>query len=107
LFWTILAFLAAAVLMVGCQIPQVPDYTATPPPAAMRIAYLDGDDLNLMEADGSHSILLARNLQPTGCAPYYVSPNGHQVAYQQADGGLLVNSTDGGQPFAGSPIAAA
>src|SRR5512136_1076128 len=31
LFWTILAFLAAAVLMAGCQIPQVPDYTATPP----------------------------------------------------------------------------
>jgi Tol biopolymer transport system component len=98
LFWTILALLVAAALMAGCQIPQVPDYTATPPPAAMRIAYLDGDDLNLMEADGSHSTLLARHLQPTGCAPYYVSPNGHQVAYQQAEGGLLVNSTEGGQP---------
>ncbi len=86
--------------MAGCQIPQVPNYTAPPSPAAMRIAYLDGDDLSLMEADGSHSILLAHQLQPTGCAPYYISPNGHQVAYQQAEGGLLVNSTSGGQPVA-------
>jgi Tol biopolymer transport system component len=85
-------------LMAGCQIPQVPDYTATPPPAAIHIAYLDGDDLYLMEADGSHSTLLARHLQPTGCAPYYVSPDGRQVAYQQAEGGLSVNATKGGQP---------
>jgi Tol biopolymer transport system component len=98
LFWTILVFLAAAVLMAGCQIPQVPDYTATPPPAAIHIAYLDGEDLDLMEADGSHSTLLARHLQPTGCAPYYISPDGRQIAYQQAEGGLLVNSTEGGQP---------
>jgi Tol biopolymer transport system component len=51
-----------------------------------------------MGADGGHATVLAHNLQPTECAPYYVSPNGHQIAYQQADGGLWTVSIDGGEP---------
>ena len=95
---TILVTLVVSLLAAGCQLPQVPDYEATPLPSAVRIAYLDGRNLNLMRADGSDTILLASDLQPTECAPYYVSPNGQWIAYQQADDGLWIVPTDGQQP---------
>jgi Tol biopolymer transport system component len=52
-----------------------------------------------MKTDGSDSTLLARNLQPTECAPYYISPDGNWVAYQQADDGLWVVPISGGSPI--------
>jgi Tol biopolymer transport system component len=86
-------------LMVGCQPPQVPEYEATPSPSAVQIAYLDGKSLQMMRADGTSITLLAHNLQPTECAPYYISPDGHRVAYQQAGDGLWVVPTTGGSPI--------
>jgi Tol biopolymer transport system component len=62
----------------------------------VRIAYLDGANLSMMQTDGTGSALLARDLQPTQCAPYYISPNGQWVAYQQAADGLWVVPTAGG-----------
>jgi hypothetical protein len=96
--WTVLLSLATLVMVTGCQPPQVPTYEATPPPSALRIAYLDGKNLHVMKTDGTDVSLLARNLQPTECAPYYVSPDGHWVAYQQADDGLWVVPTTGESP---------
>ncbi len=93
-----LLILVAAGLTAGCQPPQVPDYETTPSPSAVRIAYLDGDNLNTMQADGTDISLLARDLQPTDCAPYYVSPDGQWIAYQQANDGLWVAPTVGGPP---------
>jgi len=52
----------------------------------------------MMKADGTDVTLLARDLQPTECAPYYISPDGQWVAYQQADDGLWVVPTTGGSP---------
>lgn len=52
-----------------------------------------------MKTDGTDITLLARNLQPTECAPYYISPDGRWVAYQQAEDGLWVAPTAGGTPF--------
>jgi Tol biopolymer transport system component len=98
LLWAALAILVVSLLTTGCEPPQVPTYEAPPLPSAVRIAYLDGEDLDLMQADGSDAILLARNLQPTECAPYYVSPDGQWIAYQQTDDGLWIASTDGRQP---------
>ncbi len=98
LIWAILLNLAASLLIIGCQPPQVPDYEATPSPSAVRIAYLDGKSLNIMRTDGTDVTLIARDLQPTECAPYYVSPDGHWIAYQQVDDGLWVVPTGGGAP---------
>jgi Tol biopolymer transport system component len=95
----VLLSLALLLFVTGCEPPQVPEYDATPPPSALRIAYLDGKNLHMMKADGSEITLLARNLQPTECAPYYVSPDGQWVAYQQADDGLWAVSTAGGTPI--------
>jgi Tol biopolymer transport system component len=95
----VLLSLALLVLVAGCQPPQVPKYDATPSPSALRIAYLDGKNLHMMKTDGSDITLLARDLQPTECAPYYISPDGQWVAYQQADGGLLAVPTSGGAPI--------
>lgn len=88
--------LMASLFMAGCQPPQVPKYEATPPPSAVRIAYLDGKSLNMMHVDGTQITSLAHDLQPTECAPYYISPDGQWVAYQQADDGLWVVPTTGG-----------
>jgi Tol biopolymer transport system component len=85
--------------VTGCEPPQVPEYDVTPSPSAWRVAYLDGKDLYMMKTDGSESTLLASNLQPTQCAPYYVSPDGQWVAFQQADDGLWAVSTAGGTPI--------
>ena len=52
-----------------------------------------------MKTVGSDITLLARNLQPTECAPYYISPDGNWVAYQQADDGLWVVPISGGSPI--------
>ncbi|MEJ2558089.1 MAG: hypothetical protein P8186_18080 [Anaerolineae bacterium] len=98
MIWAILLILATSLLVIGCQPPQVPDYEATPSPSAVRIAYLDGKSLNIMRTDGTDITLLARDLQPTECAPYYVSPDGHWIAYQQADDGLWVVPTGGEAP---------
>ncbi len=95
----VLLSLALLVLVAGCQPPQVPKYDATPSPSALRIAYLDGKNLHMMKTDGSDITLLARDLQPTECAPYYISPDGQWVAYQQADDGLLVVPISGGSPI--------
>jgi Tol biopolymer transport system component len=59
---------------------------------------LDSNDLYMMRVDGTNVTLLARDLQPTECAPYYSSPDGRWVAYQQADNGLRVTSTTGESP---------
>jgi Tol biopolymer transport system component len=98
LVWAIVLILVASLLTAGCQPPQVPDYEATPLPSALRIAYLDGNNLNIMQTDGTAVTLLARDLQPTECAPYYVSPDGQWIAYQQADDGLWIVPTAGGPP---------
>ncbi|GAB4540303.1 MAG: hypothetical protein Kow0063_29960 [Anaerolineae bacterium] len=52
-----------------------------------------------MRIDGTDITLLARDLQPTECAPYYVSPDGHWVAYQKMEGGLWAVPTGGGSPL--------
>ena|GEM_PF-2543371 len=96
MLWAVLLSLAVLLLAVGCEPPQVPEYEATPSPSALRIAYLDGGSLHMMRTDGTDITLLARNLQPTECAPYYISPDGRWVAYQQADDGLWVVPTTGG-----------
>lgn len=93
MIWGSLLSLVISGLLVGCEPPQVPDYEETPLPSAVHIAYLDGKNLNMMRADGTDITLLARDLQPTECAPYYVSPDGRWIAYQQADDGLWVAST--------------
>jgi len=95
----VLLSLALLLLVVACQPPQVPKYESTPSPSALRIAYLDGKNLHMMKTDGSESTLLARDLQPTECAPYYISPDGRWVAYQQADDGLWAVPTSGGSPI--------
>ncbi len=51
-----------------------------------------------MQIDGTNVNTLARNLEPTECAPYYISPDGQWVAYQEAEDGLWVVSTAGGSP---------
>ena len=83
-------------LITGCQPPQVPHYEATPLPSAVRIAYLDGNNLHMMRTDGTQVVLLTRDLQPTDCAPFYVSPNGQWIAYQRSNDGLWVVPTAGG-----------
>jgi Tol biopolymer transport system component len=98
LIWAILLSLATSLLVIGCQPPQVPDYEGTPSPSAVRIAYLDGKSVNIMQTDGTDVTLVARDLQPTECAPYYVSPDGHWIAYQQVDDGLWVVPTGGEAP---------
>lgn len=98
LFWAFLLSLIVSLFVVACQPPQVPEYEATPAPSAIRIAYLDGKSLNMMRPDGTSVTTLARDLQPTECAPYYISPDGHWIAYQQADDGLWVAPTTGGSP---------
>jgi Tol biopolymer transport system component len=80
----------------GCQPPQVPEYETTPEPSAMRIAYLDGTNLKVMQLDGTNVVAVAHDLQPTQCAPYYISPSGRWVAYQQSDDGLWIVPTSGG-----------
>jgi len=95
LVWINLVTLAIAFLIVGCQPLQVPEY-GPPLPSAVRIAFLDQHSLNIMQANGTHITVLARDLQPTACAPYYVSPNGQWIAYQQADDGLWIVPTAGG-----------
>jgi Tol biopolymer transport system component len=60
---------------------------------------LDGKSLNMMQVDGTSVIQLAGNLQPTECAPYYISPDGQWVAYQQAEDGLWVVPTTAGSPI--------
>jgi len=94
----VLLGLAVLALVTGCQPPQVPRYDATPSPSALRIAYLDGKNLHMMKTDGTDSTLLARDLQPTECAPYYISPDGQWIAYQQANDGLWVVPASGGSP---------
>jgi Tol biopolymer transport system component len=91
--------LVVLLFMVGCSPPQVPQYEATPPASAIRIAYVDGESLNIMQVDGTDIALLARNLQPTECAPYYISPDGRWVAYQHAEQGLWVVPTTAGDPI--------
>jgi Tol biopolymer transport system component len=97
LFRILLVSLVVA-LFVGCQPPQVPQYEATPSPSAFRVAYIDDKSLNMMHVDGTEVTPLAHDLQPTECAPYYVSPNGQWIAYQQADDGLWIAPTQGGSP---------
>ena len=96
---SVLLGLVVLLLVVGCQPPQVPKYEVTPSPSAVRIAYLDGKSLHMIKTDGTEVTLLARDLQPTECAPYYISPDGQWVAYQQANDGLWVVPTDGGSPI--------
>jgi hypothetical protein len=86
LWWVFILSLAVSWLAGGCQPPQVPEYDATPDPEAIRVAYVDGNDLAIMRIDGTQTVNLARGLQPTDCAPYYISPDGQWIAYQQADG---------------------
>jgi Tol biopolymer transport system component len=92
---TILLILVACLLLSACQIPQVPEYAEPPRASDVWVAYLDGLTLTIIRADGTNVIPLARNLQPTECAPYYVSPNGQWIAYQQANSGLWIASTVG------------
>ncbi len=49
-----------------------------------------------MRIDGTEGADLGGDLQPTDCAPYYISPDGHWIAYQQADDGLWAVPTEGG-----------
>jgi Tol biopolymer transport system component len=86
-------------LIVSCSPPQVPEYEGVPSPSAIRIAFLDGSSLNLMKTDGTQITLLAQELEPTECAPYYISPDGQWAAYQQASDGLWVVPTTGGSPI--------
>lgn len=60
----------------------------------------------MMQIDGTNITLLARDLQPTECAPYYISPDGQWIAYQQAGDGLWLMPTTGGSPVVLSDVIA-
>jgi Tol biopolymer transport system component len=96
LFLILVLGLAVSWSTSGCQPPQVPEYEATPEPSAVHIAYLDGKNLKVMQVDGTNVETVAHDLQPTQCAPYYISPDGRWVAYQQSDDGLWTVPIGGG-----------
>ncbi len=82
---------------LGCEMPAVPVYTTPVLPSAVKIAYLRGDELWTMNLDGQEPMLVAQRLElrPGGCYPYYISPDGHLVAYQTTDGELWLADTRG------------
>jgi len=89
--------LSGVLLSLGCEAPVVPEYTTPVLPSAVKIAYLHEGDLWAMSLDGQEPMLVAQGLElrPGGCYPYYISPDGHQVAYQTADGQLWMADTRG------------
>jgi Tol biopolymer transport system component len=87
-----LALLLAGTLNAGCEPPQRP---ARLSPLATWIAYLDGDALWIVHPDGSEQTQVATGLARNACIPYYVSPDGHWVAYDSTGGELRLARTDG------------
>ena len=81
---------------LGCEAPAVPDLTPVLP-SAVKIAYVHGGEFWTMNLDGQEPMLVAQGLElrPGGCYPYYISPDGHWVAYQTADGQLWMADTRG------------
>ncbi len=84
-------------LSLGCQVPFAPQPTGPAPLEAVKVAYLNGSELWTMNWDGSEPIQVAAGLQfqSFGCKPYYISPNGHLVAYQTTDGQVWMAETRG------------
>jgi len=82
---------------LGCEAPGVPEYPTPILPSAVKIAYVHGGELWTMNLDGQEPMLVAQGLElrPEGCYPYYISPDGHQVAYQTADGQFWMADTRG------------
>jgi len=82
---------------LGCEAPGVPQYPTPILLSAVKIAYLHGGELWTMNLGGQEPMLVAQGLElrPGGCYPYYIAPDGHQVAYQTADGQLWMADTRG------------
>jgi Tol biopolymer transport system component len=88
-----LALALAGILSVGCEPPQMPNRNAAP--LATWIAYLDGNALWIMHPDGSERTQVATDVAHDACVSYYISPDGHWVAYNSTQGNLRLAHTDG------------
>lgn len=104
----LVAGLAAASL--GCQVPMPPMDTGPVGLGAVKIAYIVGSELWTVNWDGGEPVRVAENvaLNPPGCKPYYISPNGHMVVYQTTDGQLWMAETRGAthNPLASGTVSA-
>jgi Tol biopolymer transport system component len=98
---TLLAGATVALLGAGCQelIVSGPPADISAADRAARMAYLDSDRLWVLDLEEDISVRVATGVEPSPCAPYYVSPDGEWVAYLSADGRPWLASTDGAQSF--------
>jgi hypothetical protein len=64
------------------------------PKDGFRIAYREGDDLRVVDGDGTHDRLLVRAIGP---APATWRPGSHVLAYDAGDGTIAVADVDGGE----------
>lgn len=64
------------------------------PKDGFRIAYREGDDLRVVDGDGTHDRLLARAI---GGAPAAWRPGSHVLAYDAGDGSVAIADVDGGE----------
>ncbi len=62
------------------------------PKDGFRIAYREGDDLRVVDGDGTHDRLLARAI---GAAPAAWRPGSHVLAYDAGDGNVATTDVDG------------
>lgn len=94
---TLSVIIALLGLSLGCQVPFAPQPTGPMPLEAVKVAYLNGNELWTMNWDGSAPMQVATGLQfqSFGCKPYYISPNGRLVAYQTSEGQLWMAETRG------------
>ena len=93
----LVAGLSGVLSSLSCEVPAVPQYPTPVLPSTVKIAYLHSGELWTMNLDGQEPMLVAQGLElrPGGCHPYYISPDGHWVAYQTADGPLWMADTRG------------
>lgn len=82
---------------LGCEAPGVPEYPTPVLPSAVKVAYVHGGELWTMNLDGQEPMLVAQGLElrSEGCYSYYISPDGHRVAYQTVEGQLWMAGTRG------------
>ena len=64
------------------------------PKDGFRIAYREGDDLRVVDGDGTHDRLLEHGI---GAVPATWRPGSHVLAYDTGDGTIAVVDVDGGQ----------
>ena len=99
----VLPFLALALLfpVAGCQELLVSGPPASIPASARaaKMAYLDGDELWVLDLAEDISVRIATGVAPGACRPYHVSPDGDWIAHFAADGRPWLSSTDGARSF--------